>query len=181
MCTCVCVCVCVCVYVCVHSCEPHTHSVLVKSMPRLACSRPPASVQSLQLCLLLSSHSLVPPHNSRRVPPLKADSIDTAPTKCPTLRHTSWWRLDTVLAVCWSVELQKDCLVVYTLTSGREGAGEDLTLEERLAHTILIFVFSQPSSFALESVQYVCLCQEVQCKLKSISVEYCVHSFMPPP
>lgn len=133
------------------------------------------------VCMLLSSHSLVPPPNSRRVPPLKADNIDNTPTKCPTLRHTSWWRLDTVLAVCWSVELQKDCLVVYTLTSGREGAGEDLTLEERLAHTILIFVFSQPSSFALESVQYVCLCQEVQCKLKSISVEYCVYSLMPPP
>ena len=141
-------------------CEPRTVSACQEhALSCIPCRRPLASVQSLQLCLLLSSHSLVPPPNLHRVPPLKADSIDNTPTKCPTLRHTSWWRQDTVLAVCWSVELQKDCLVVYTLTSGREGAGEELTLEERLAHTAVTSVFSQPSSFVLESVQYVCLCQ----------------------
>ena len=69
--------------------------------------------------------------HSHRVPPLKTDGADT-PTKCPTLRHTSWWKADTVLAVRWSVELQKDCVVVYSLTVGRN----EIILEERLAHSL---------------------------------------------
>ena len=69
-----------------------------------------------------------------------AKNADDTPTKCPTLRHTSWWQLDTVLAVRWSVELQKDCLVVYTLTAGIEGDRKELTLEERsLSAPIVIF------------------------------------------